>query len=418
VETGKRAYRALALFAFVFSMVAGFFYLRTLHLGNVPFSQVWLAWGVICLSQALGVWANVWNSVLMGIGYVGWDAVLGSLASALTLLTQIIVVLFGGGLVALAVVAAAGALTQRFLMLGFARRRRPEIFGIHGQWRFVLVKNMVPLALRAWITTVGIVLVLNTDQLFIGKMMGASALPSYRAAYLILLNLNMLAVTVAGSSAVFVSHLWQAGELAQVHRLVIRNLNFGLGLMAAGGGCILALGHHLFDLWLGPGNFIGYPVLITFFVLLFLEAQCFIIATCSRATEDEAFAVWAITAGVLKLALSALLGIRFGLLGIALGTLFAELATNHWFMVYRGLRRLRMSLRQHIKKVLLPVFFLFAVTTCVVRLLIYFLSDSPALLIVGAGIALAGILLLISMWLLVLESGHRSRLIAFLPIGK
>src|SRR5882724_4772072 len=53
VETGKHVCRALAVFAFVFSMGAGFFYLRTLHLGNVPFPQVWLAWSVICLSQAL-----------------------------------------------------------------------------------------------------------------------------------------------------------------------------------------------------------------------------------------------------------------------------------------------------------------------------------------------------------------------------
>jgi O-antigen/teichoic acid export membrane protein len=413
VATGKRVYRALAMFAFVFSMGAGFFYLRTLHLGNVPFSQVWLAWSVICLSQALGVWANVWNAVLQGIGYVGWDAVLGSFASALTLLAQIIVVLLGGGLVALAVAAAAGALTQRFLMLGFARRRRPEIFGIHGQWQFALVKNMIPLALRAWATAVGIVLVLNTDQLFIGKMIGAAALPSYRAAYLILLNLNMLAVTAAGSSSVFISHLWQAGELAQVHRLVIRNLNFGLGLMAAGGGCILALGHHLFDLWIGPGNFIGYPVLITFFILLFLEAQCFIIATCSRATEDEAFAAWAIIAGVLKLALSAILGIRFGLLGIALGTLLAELATNHWFMVFRGLRRLRMSLRQHIKKVLFPIGFLFAATTGSVWLIARALSAFPLWVIVGAGCMMSGTLLLSASWLLVLEPHQRCRVVAY-----
>lgn len=418
VETGKRVYRGLAVFTFGFSMIAGFFYLRTLHLGNVPFSQVWLAWGVICLSQALGVWANVWNCVLLGVGYVGWDAVLGSFASALTLLAQIIVACCGGGLVALAVAAAAGALTQRFLMLGFARSRRPEIFSIQGQWKPALVKSMVPFSLRAWLTALGVVLVLNTDQLFIGKMMGAAALPAYRAAYLILLNLNMMSVTVAGASAVFISHLWQAGDLAQVHRLVIRNLKLGLGVMAAGGGCILALGHHLFDLWLGPGNFIGYPILIIFFVLLFLEAQCFIVTTCSRATEDEAFASWAVTAGILKVILSILLGVRFGLIGIVLGTLIAQLATNHWFMVYRGLRRLRMSLRQHVRQVLLPVGVLFLVTFGSVWLVELAMSGFQLWAIVGAGCAVSGTLLLIVLWVLVLETAQRARLIAALIKGK
>ena len=185
-----------------------------------------------------------------------------------------------------------------------------------------------------------------TDQLFIAKMEGAKELPAYRAAYLVLLNLNMLAVTIASSSAVFVSHLWQAGDLAQVHRIVQRNLRLGLGLMACGGACILALGPQLFEVWLGADTFIGYPILIIFFLLLFLEAHCFIITTSSRATEDEAFAAWAVGAGLLKLGLSYVLGLRFGLLGIAVSTLAAQLVTNHWFMVFRGMRRLRLSLRE------------------------------------------------------------------------
>jgi O-antigen/teichoic acid export membrane protein len=189
-------------------------------------------------------------------------------------------------------------------------------------------------------------------------------------------------------------------------------LNLGLGLMAAGGGCILALGPHLFNLWLGPGNFVGYPLLIILFVLLFLEAQCFIVTTCSRATEDEAFALWAVAAGALKVILSIILGIRYGLIGIALGTLIAQLATNHWFMVFRGLRRLRMSLREHAKQVLLPVGVLFIVTTVAVWLVVRVLSGFPLLLVVGAGCVMSGTLLLIALWALVLEADQRRRLVA------
>ena len=72
VFIGNRAYHVLAVFAFVVSFAAGFYYFQTLHLSTIPLSRVWLAWGIICLSQAIGVWANVWNSVLIGIGFVGW----------------------------------------------------------------------------------------------------------------------------------------------------------------------------------------------------------------------------------------------------------------------------------------------------------------------------------------------------------
>ncbi len=410
VATGRRIYAVLSVLAFAVAFGLGFIYLRGLELEHVALPTVWLAWATLCLSQAINVWATPWTCLLQGVGYIGWDAILASLVSALMLLTQIGVVLFGGGLVALAVVAAVGAIAQRWLVFGFARRKRPELFQARGQWNAAVFRGLRSPAFRAWLTAMGLAVVLNTDQLFIAKMKGAQELPAYRAAYVILLNLNMIAVTLASASAVFISHLWQAGDMREVHRIVIRNLRLGLGVMACGGACILALGPRLFDLWLGTGNFIGFPILIIFFLLLFLEAQCFIIATSSRATEDEAFALWALSAGGLKLILSYALGTRFGLVGIAMGTLLAQLMTNHWFMVWRGLRRLKLGLRDHLGKVLLPVAVAFMITFIAVALLLRPLVNAPLWLTVGAGAAVAGVVLLVFLWRLVLDHSQRYRL--------
>ena len=258
---------------------------------------------------------------------------------------------------------------------------------------------------------------LNTDQFFIASLNGAAQIPAYRAAYLVLYNLNMMSVTVAGASAVFVSHLWQAGQIQEVHRVVLRNLRLGLGIMAGGGACVLVLGHYLFDVWLGRGNFIGHPILIIFFLLLFLEAHCFIITVGSRATEDEAFAFWALGAGLLKLTLSFLLGLRFGLLGIAASTLLAELATNHWYMVYRGLNRLQIRLRDHFVKVLLPVAGLFIVVAAAVSLPVRFniFSSEWGVVLTSGGIA--GVIVAGFMWLFVLEDNQRQRVIAWRPLA-
>src|SRR5205085_10989335 len=148
----------LAIFAFAFSFSSGMFYLRGLHLASVSLPHVWLAWGVLCLSQAFGVWATIWTCLLQGVGYIGWDALAASLVSALTLLAQIIVTIFGGGLVALAVVAASGVLLQRLLIVGFARSRRREIFALKGQWNLQMLQGVPGLAFRAWLTAVGAVL--------------------------------------------------------------------------------------------------------------------------------------------------------------------------------------------------------------------------------------------------------------------
>jgi O-antigen/teichoic acid export membrane protein len=409
VESGRRVFFCLAIGTFLITTLSGFYYLQRLHLTTLSLPVVWTAWGILCLSQAFGVWAMVWNCLLNGVGYVGWDAVLNSFVTTATLLAQIGALYLGGGLVTLAAITAIGQFTQRFLLLGFARNRRPELFHIRGSYNGTLVWSMVAPSLKAWATGLGILMVLNTDQFFIASLAGVAQIPAYRAAFLVFYNLNQMASTAGGASAVFISHLWQAGQIAEVHRVVVRNLRFGLGIMAAGGACILVLGPRLFDVWLGKGNFIGHPILAIFFALIFLESQCYIVTLGSRATEDEAFAFSALGAGILKLALSALLGIYYGLLGIAASMLIAELFTNHWYMVYRGLKRLRISLESHLVTVILPVAGLFVVVALAVWLPIagdLFANEWSAVLI---GAAIAGTILAAFMWFFVLEPSHRHR---------
>lgn len=415
--TGVRLYRILSLVSFAVPLVLGFFYLRSLALESIALPEVWLAWGLLCLSQALSVWATPWTCLLQGVGHVGWDALIGTFVNALALVAQIVVALCGGGLVALATVAAAGALAQRVAILGFAKRKRPELFALRGRWRGEVVKSMAPLAWRAWLTGVGAVLVLQTDQLFIAKFEGTRELPAYRASYVILLNLNMIAVTLASSSAVFVAHLWKGGEPAIIHDIVIRNLRTGLFIMAAGGAWLLALGPHFFDLWLGSGNFVGYPILLTFFVMLFLEAQCYITSTASRATEDEAFAFSSMLSGVLKILFSLLLLEPFGLLGVALGTLFAQLTTNHWFMVLKSMHRLKLNMKEHMLRVIAPTTAIFALVWLGTTGIKHLPFPWSAVLKVALSSVLATSILFGFSWKLLLSPSNRTQILGSLKLG-
>ena len=227
---------------------------------------------------------------------------------------------------------------------------------------------------------------MNTDQFFIAGMQGAREIPAYRAAYSIFINFQMLAVAFGAISGVFIAQLWKAGEVARVQRLVVKNLRLGLSIMIAGGACVLGLGQHLFNLWIGHGNYIGPRIAGTFFVLLVLDTQATIIATSSRATEDEAFVICTGAAAVLNVILTLILGARYGLFGIALATLLAQGATSYWFMCYRGLRRLRMSLRIHLREVVAPVVLLLLVTLVTVRSLASLLSAQPDWIIVAAAV--------------------------------
>ncbi len=149
LATGKRAYSVIAVIAFIAAWSAGIAYLLQLDYSQLSPQTAVLAWSILCLSQAILLWATLWTCLLQGVGYVGWEALLATLANAGTLAVQIVVVLMGGGLVSMAVVAAAGSITQRLLLFGFARRNRPELFTLQGAWDGSAFRSMVRPSLLA-----------------------------------------------------------------------------------------------------------------------------------------------------------------------------------------------------------------------------------------------------------------------------
>ena len=412
VATGQRVYRWLALTTLSMSFASGFFYLRGLPLQDVSLPSLWAAWGVLCLSQAVGISAAVWTCLLQGVGYVGWDAILASLVNALTLLIQISLVFLGGGLVSLAGAAAAGAILQRFLIIGFARVRRSELFAQRGCWRADLFRELLAPSFRAWLTSLGYLLVAHTDQFFIAAHKGAAAIPAYRAAFLLVINLHFLAGVFSGASQVFVSHLWQAGDLGQIQLILKRNARIGLLAMGCGAGAILALGPALFELWLGPGNFVGYPVLGIFLATFVLEHHANVFGSCGRATDDEAYALSSVAAGILKLGLAFLLTTRFGLTGLALSTLIAQSLTNDWFMVYRTLNRLRIRFLDHMHEVLLPCSLIFCAALGFGVFLDNLMREQQLPVRVGIVSAAGAALLCGALWRFALNAAQRNRILS------
>ncbi len=411
VVTGRVIYRFLTLGVFIIAWTTGILFLDLIELKQIDLQTLWIAWTVMCLSHALSVWAALWSCLLQGTGHVGWDGLIGIGIQAGVLVSQILAVLLGGGLITLAVIAAVGAVISRVALLTFIRRRHPELFLITGKPSWRSFKDMVDPALKFWATGLGAFLILKTDQYFIAYFEGATDIPNYQAAYQLVFNLMQLALAMAMASQVFVSQLWQAGQIEQMHRIVQRNLRFALILMATGIAFLLTVGESLIDLWLGPGHFIGYPVLLVFSITLFLETQHSAIAAASRATEDEAFVFWALGAGILNLILTWWLIKTLGLLGVALATMLAQMLTNNWYVVYRGLRRLRLPLGVYLQQILMPVILIFFAALLLLSAGKQLLGPtaSNAMTLV-CGILGAGAICVSAFWLLVLDDNERKRL--------
>ena len=412
VATSSRIYRYMSAGVFLVAWSLGFFYLHHLELSSISSTTVWTAWTILCACQALTVWATPWSALLQGVGHVGWDAILATIINALTLVVQIVSVIQGGGVVTLASIATVGVVAQRVVIRGFTSRRNPELFALKGKWNPGVLLGMPSLALRAWISTLGGVMVMNTDGFFIAAAEGAGNIPAYRAAFIVVLNVHVLAGVFAQSSSVFMSQLWQAGQREEVRRIFERNSRIGLCLILCGGAAIIFSGKSLFDVWLGPGNYVG-PLIVGLFVLLFvLEQQSLIISTSCRATDCEPFAGWMMAGGLLKLALAVPLMKWLGLVGLTVATLVAQLSTAHWFVMKRGLQRLEFPFSTYISRVLVPCLIVFVVACVLTKLSVVATSNQEGWLQLVVASTASGAVLIVAWWLLVLQPHHRHRILA------
>jgi O-antigen/teichoic acid export membrane protein len=413
VVTGRIILQWLAVAVFFIAWASGYGLIGQLELKEVSPETMFWAWTLMCIGYAVGVWVSYLNCWLVGIGYVGWDSLIVTVMSLLTILTSIGAVLLGGGLLALAVISVVSGLIQRFAILGFIRWRTPEVLAIPGKWNVELAKAMVKPSLYCWLTSLGMFLILKTDQYFIALVSGTKEIPSYNAAYQLVSNLRNIAISFSLSSSSFLSQMWQAGELKNFHKIVINNCRMGLIIMACGVSFLLVAGKEVTEVWLGENVFVGYKVLVTFCLMFTFEVQNVCLMYSARATENEEYALSSLGAGILNIIFTMMLIKPLGLWGVAMGTLLSQMLTNNWYAVYKPLLRLKLNFKDYVNQVL----YLWLLSLLFSLLTSFIIKNSSVIsnynnlwLIVIPIAANCGFVFSITLWSLVLSKQQKDKL--------
>ena len=327
----------------------------------------------------------------------------------------------GGGIVGLAIVSLTNALLGRIVYLLFVRWQEPGLLLIKGVWNNEYAKKMIKPSLLWWLTDVGAFLILRTDTYFIALLRNTEDIASYQATYTLIYTLYSLSITFASASVPFISHAWQAQDLKSIHTLTLRNAQIGLSIMASGFGFMLLFGQEFIGLWIGERNFIGYGVLIPFCIMLTLEVQHVVMSMSSRATNDEKYVLSALASGLLNLVFTWLLINPFGLAGVALGTLAAQLITNNWYAVYRPLIRLKISFYSYFRGVIMlwgQVFGSCLILSWLAKQVLIYLKTSNAIMCM-IGFMLCVAVLLLTSWTNILQENEKSKLkLRFLAVTK
>jgi O-antigen/teichoic acid export membrane protein len=353
VVTGRTILQVLAIVVFFVAWISGYGIIGQLQLKDVSPQIVFWSWTLMCAGYAIGVWVSYLDCWLAGIGYVGWNSIIITGVSFATIVVNVVAIIMGGGILTLAAITVVAGLFQRFAIWMFIRWKQPQMLDIQGKWNSKYARNLVKPSLYTWLTGIGSFLILRTDDYFIAFLGNIKDIPAYRASYQFVSTLYMLVAPIAGSSSVFISQMWQDQKLNDIHRLVIRNARITLCVMGSGVAFVLTAGKEFLEMWLGNGNFIGYPILIVFSVTMTLVAQHNALLVSARATEDEKYVASSLASGLINIVFTSVLIRPFGLLGVALATMLGQMLTNNWYMVYRPIVRLKIGFKNYFDKVVI-----------------------------------------------------------------
>jgi O-antigen/teichoic acid export membrane protein len=357
LRTVSLTYWALAAALFLMALGAGWIYLGHLKFDVTPFQTVWLAWVVYAFGCAVNLGAATPFHCLNGLGDVGIEQLLGTVCNLLALAANIIVLVSGAGIVALSLVFVARGFVARAAAWIILKRRHTWLFERTGRFSLSRLKPLSGDSLRILVTRLGAFLVLQTPGLIIAQLMGPRRVPDFVATWMIV-QLGMTAGMAVGQAVTpNAAAAHAAGDPACLLRLHRNACTAALFLMS-----LWCLGYLLWaregmTLWLGPGHFLGYGVLVPMLITGTLEVHHSINANFVWSLGRWPFAPWALVAGALNLGLGIWWVSCFarGEAGMAWATCAAQALTNNWFVVYDALRRLNVPVKRYAREVLAPV---------------------------------------------------------------
>ena len=378
VGTTRRLLGCTSSAVLVMSLITAWLCCYRVELESISRGTLSGIWVLATIAYVIRLHASQFVGAVTGVGRLAATQTVDSVGRLVGTLVKVVSLVMGGGLVAIVAIDLVIAAAYWFGCRRQWIRHRPAGTDYAERWCGNVFRQLRPLAFRDWLTTLGAFMILQTDQLFIAFYLGPAEISDYRCNYLLLQHVNKIGLAATFVSVPILSRAWARSDLASLHRSMRRNLSLSMTSMICGAVMLVGCGDSLMHLWIGPGHFIGFRILIVFATLFVLESHYVVFAAAVRATGDEAFAAVALIAGVINLVLTAVLVQRFGLLGVAAATLIAQLLTNNWYAVWRAHHRIGFGLRRHLTMVVPGYLTVLGVAATGATLIRRQIGDSPS----------------------------------------
>jgi O-antigen/teichoic acid export membrane protein len=385
-------------------LVAGPIGWRYLH--SITPAGIWAstqaAWAIFIFATALNLLGQGWFAGIYGLGEVFSEKLIRSASAIAGFVFLVIALARGAGLVGCAI----AYLLQASINIALARIvlfRATAGATAKGRFDLRLIRDMVGPSLKYAATLLGTILILQTDNLVIASVLGPRLIPDYQAVAKIITALMSLSMMLVMTSMPLMSQAFSRKDISAIVRLSTRNVRYTLTAMIVLGSFVATFSDRVIAVWLGPGHFVGFPIVWVMLVVMVLETHHQSMGAATMATGRIVFVVPALLAGAINIVASVFLAKRYGVLGVVLGTMVAQIGTNNWYAPWYTMRLFGISVKEHMQGVIAPAVGLLAVLLSlgfglrvVTGRLSNLLSDEISALVVATAGAIGFVLIMVT----------------------
>ncbi len=312
------------------------------------------AWSIFIFAVALNLVGQGWYASIYGLGFVFHEKMIRSATSLLGLLFFAIAVFSHTGFEGLSVAYLLQSVCAVLLAMIVLTRVSDHALS-KGRLDLKSVRGMIAPSLKYAATLLGGILILQTDNIVIASVLGPDIVPNYQVVAKLITALMTLSMMLVMTSMPFASQAFARNDMPAMMQILNRNLRFTLSVTVILGSFLACFSDRVIAVWLGPNHFVGFPIVWVLLTVMILEAHSQAMAAATMCTGRLAFVASALIAGVINIGVSIVLAQHFGLLGVVLGTMVAQVVTNNWYAPWYTMRLFKISFLEHSRTVILPV---------------------------------------------------------------
>jgi O-antigen/teichoic acid export membrane protein len=294
-------------------------------------------------------------SVLSGLQRFDLINMISITGTLLTAGATIVVLLLGGGALAMVAVAIPITLVMQVPMVGFIRRAAPELrFGWRGASRSQ-VRTVLSFSSAVFVIQVSGQLQTKTDEIVIGAFLPIVAVTPYALAHKLsdiapLLSRQFLKVLLPIASG-----LHAEDDRSRLQGLYTTSTRLALASFLPVGGMVALLAQPLLTVWVGAVYASTAPLVAILALANLIDLSQWPAASVLQGmAKHRRLAIFSLGSGLANLGLSLILVHPLGITGVALGTLIPASIECFVFIMPHSMRILNISGQRMIREAFLP----------------------------------------------------------------